>query len=168
VAAGGVDERRHDLVGGPHGPLGESRPGQCPGRPRPDSPGGTAVRGDPGLADAHHADRQLATSGDKLRARDARPNPIQAARAAPKPSTIERDALAARPAYSAGLPGPSSRASSVRSYPAQESGRYDRVTDSSRWDRPAATHHQSRSGLPFGNRVPEPEPANELQYVDVE
>ncbi len=110
----------------------------------------------------------LATSGDKLRARNARPNPIQAARAAPKPSTIEQDALAARPAYSAGLPGPSSRASSVRSYPAQESGRYDRVTDSSRWDRPAATHHQSRSGLPFGTRVPEPEPAHELQYVDVE
>jgi len=120
----------------------------------------------------------LATSGDKLRARESRPGTLQAARPVPKPVAFEQEALAGRPAYSASLPGGpssgaassnSSRASTIRSYPAQESSRrHDRVTDGAHWDRPGSERGQSRSGLPFGTRIPDPEPANELQYVDVE
>lgn len=112
----------------------------------------------------------LSTAGDRLRAAA----PTRAYRPASKPSETARPSFAPRAPSALSshseTAASASRASSVRTYaPAAHSpsqGRYDSIGGASQGSYGAARSGPPRGGMPLGASIPEP--ANELQYVDLD
>jgi hypothetical protein len=114
----------------------------------------------------------LSTAGDRLRAAA----PARNYRPAPKPSKSARPAFEPRASSSAltsqaaSSPSSGSRASTVRSYtPPTRSvapSRYEGIGSGSHGSYRSERASQPRGGMPLGASIPEP--AHELQYVDLD